>query len=189
MRETDIPVQETYVEALIDAAGGKANKQALCAEAQELLRLLHANKPLVRFLERPAILKEEKKHVIASAFKGRLSPLMLNLPLLLIDKHRAELWEEILAHFVRKIEEEEGIRAATVTTAREISTEQKVKLQTVLEKYTQSKLRIQYRIKSDLIGGIVFHSGDRMIDSSVQTGLHSLRAKLLRAQLERGATT
>ena len=183
MREQDIPVLETYVEALLAAAGDATRKDALYQEAQELLQVIHRNKSLPRFIERPAFIKEEKKQMVTRVFKGKLSPLMFHLPLLLLDKNRIELWEEILVLFVRKIEEEKGIRSATITSASEISTEQRIKLQATLEKYTASKLRIQYRLNKDLIGGIVFRSGDRMIDSSVQTQLRTVRSRLFHLPL------
>jgi F-type H+-transporting ATPase subunit delta len=186
MREQDIPVLETYVEALLAAAGDAANKDALYLEAQDLLQVIRKNRSLPRFLERPAFLKEDKKQMIMRVFKGKLSPLMFHLPLLLIDKNRAELWEEILSLFVRKVEEEKGIRSAIITSAHEIPTEQKLKLQVTLEKYTDSKLRIQYRLNKDLIGGIVFRSGDRMIDSSIQTHLRAVRSRLFHLPLEKG---
>jgi F-type H+-transporting ATPase subunit delta len=186
MREQDIPVLETYVEAFMAAAGDATQKNALYQEGQELLHILQKNRSLLRFLERPAVLKDEKKQLITRVFKGKLSKLMLNLPLLLIDKNRAELWSEIIALFIRKIEEEQGIRSAVVTSAHEIPADQKTQLQASLEKYTQSKLRIQYRLNKNLIGGIVFRSGDRMIDSSVQTRLRTMRSRLHHLSLEKG---
>jgi F-type H+-transporting ATPase subunit delta len=186
MREQDIPVLETYVEAFMAAAGDTAHKDALYQEAQELALILHRNRSLGRFLERPAVLKEEKKQVITRVFKGKLSPLMFHLPLLLIDKNRAELWGAIITLFIRKIEESKGIRSAVVTSAHEISAEQKAELQATLETYTQTKLRIQYRLNKSLIGGIVFRSGDRMIDSSIQTQLRVMRSRLHHLPLEKG---
>jgi F-type H+-transporting ATPase subunit delta len=188
MREQDIPTLQTYAEALMDAARRGDGLDAVLAEAVALAELLAQNKKILYFLERPAIRKDEKKELIERVFKGKLSPLMLNLPRLLVDKNRGGLWDEILAHFVRKVEESKGIHPGKVSTAVPLNDAEKKALEAALRKFTGHKLRVAYEVDPRLVGGVLFRSGDMLIDQSVSRRTRELRDRLLKVRAPSGDT-
>jgi F-type H+-transporting ATPase subunit delta len=183
MRQQDIPVLETYAEALLDAARGRGEVDAVFAEAGLLRGILAANPGLLRLMEKPAIEKEEKKTLLRRVFDGRLSPLMTHLPLLLVDKYRGGLWGDILEFFITKVERERGIRYAQIATARILSSGEKDLLKTCLEKFTGKQLRIHYHETPDLLGGVLFRCEDILIDTTLSSALHGLGRRLRAVKL------
>jgi F-type H+-transporting ATPase subunit delta len=184
MREQNIPIFETYAAALLDAVTRAGQLDAAFQEAIELRKVLAANKALPRLLEKPAILKEEKQALLRRVFEGRLSPLMLNLALLLVDKNRGGAWDGILEYFVRSVEEKRGIRSGQVTTAKTLAADERIRLQAALEKFTGGKLRIDYRQDAEVLGGVMFRAGDLMIDTTIRGFMKELRNRLHQIKVE-----
>ena len=183
MREKDVPVHDTYAEALIDAVRATGRLDATFEEAIQLSQILKAHPELPRFLEKPAIRNDEKKALIRTVFEGRLSTIMLHLGLLLVDKHRGAMWRDILNRFVELVERERGIFAARVDTAHELSMGERERLKESLERFTKQHLRIRYQTEEDLIGGVRFRYGDMMIDNTVRAFLSQLRVRLERVKV------
>lgn len=178
MREQDIPVLEVYGKALLDAARQQNCVDQLFEEAESLRSLLKEQKALLRFLAEPAIQKSEKHALLARAFQQQLHPLMFNLPRLMVDKNRGALWKEVLDFFIQKVEADRGIFEGKVTTAYALSEQEKTALAQALEHFTQTKLRLHYLVDPRVLGGVLFRSGDKMVDSTVRGRLHELRARL-----------
>jgi len=188
MREQNIPIFDTYAEALLDAVSRAGQLDVAFHEALELRKVLAASPALPRLLEKPAILKEDKLALLRRVFEGRLSPLMLNLALLLVDKHRGGNWDGVLEFFIKRVEDKRGIRSAQVTTARALMADERIRLQDSLERFTGAKLRVEYRQDPEVLGGVLFRAGDLMIDSTIRGFLKELRGRLGRLKVETSAT-
>jgi F-type H+-transporting ATPase subunit delta len=178
MPEQNTLVLETYAEALADALGRTARLDASFEEAIQLSQVLKAHPELPRLLEKPAIRDDEKKALLRTVFSGRLSPIMLNLGLLLVDKHRGGMWRAILNHFVDLIERRRGVFPARVETACDLSAGEQERLKGALEKFTGKRLRIRFLTDARLVGGVRFRYGDLMVDNTIRSYLSELRARL-----------
>ena len=82
------------------------------------------------------------------------------------------------------IRESEGMGTAYVSTAVELTKEQK---QAVREKLLQTtsyqSFDVYYHVDPTLIGGMVIRVGDRVVDSSIRTKLEDMKKQLLNIQL------
>lgn len=179
------PVERTYAEALFGAARSMGVLQRVQEEAKVLLKVVQQNRSLLTFLESPHVKIEEKMGLLDRVFKGRLSPVMINLLHVLATRRRTTYLDEILEHFQELVEQAEGIYQATVTSAWELNFQDKLKLKTALERHTQSRLKIDYAVDPAVLGGVIFRFRDLLIDGSLRGGLHSLRERLLGTQLIR----
>jgi F-type H+-transporting ATPase subunit delta len=65
-----------------------------------------------------------------------------------------------------------------VSTARELSEEQRGALNARLEGLTGKRVRTRYRVDPALIGGVVARIGSTVYDGSVRGQLHSLERRL-----------
>jgi F-type H+-transporting ATPase subunit delta len=175
MREQDLPVLETYAEALAQAAKESDQLDPLLEEAGQLLAFLRESKALLVFLERPAIETEDKKNLLRAVFTDHLSKLMLNLGLLLVDKFRGGLWPGVIEQFIAQVERERGIFSARVTTASPLAADLRPRLQAALEHFTGKHLRIQYVEEPSLLGGVMFRYGDTLIDGTVRRKMNDIR--------------
>ncbi|MFP4580540.1 MAG: ATP synthase F1 subunit delta [Candidatus Sumerlaeia bacterium] len=184
MREENLPILRTYADALIDAASKGGALESVFEEAVSLAPILRSNPALLHFLDRPSILSEEKKDVIKRVFGDKLSPLMLHLPQLLVDKNRGTFWADIVEHFIKMVEKDKGIHAACVTTAISLSEDDKRKLHEALEKFTGKRLHIEFRENPSVIGGVHFHSDEMLIDGTVSGEIKALKNHLMKVRIE-----
>lgn len=179
MPEADLPVLKTYAKAL-DAAlrqAGATESQAL-EEARALAQVAAEQPGLLAFLARPAVPREDKKALLDKVFGARVSPVMLHLPMLLVDKNRGGEWAGILRAYIELVERRAGIYPAEVVTAGALDDSLKNDLQRCLEKFAGAKLDIAFRQDPAAIGGVLFRYDDAMIDNTVRGALRELGRRL-----------
>jgi F-type H+-transporting ATPase subunit delta len=177
------PIERTYAEALLGAARRLGIVQRAMEEARVLLKVVKQNPRLLLFLESPHISAQEKQELLDRVFKGRLSPLMVNLLHVLAARRRTTYLDETLELFQELVEQSEGLWRVQVTTAHELNFQDKVRLKTALEKFTKRQLKIEYNIDPRLIGGLVCRLRDFQIDASLRNALNGIRYRLLHTPL------
>lgn len=183
MRDREIPIIHNYAGALLNVARASGELDEIFVQAQALEQVFARSRDLLTFMERPNIAKEARKALVRKVFQGKISPILLNLAQMLVDKNRGTLWDEITSEFVSMVELERGIRSAEVTTATELVWDEKEALTQALEKYTKAKLRIHFHQTPDLLGGVMFRYGDTLIDGTLRGGLNRIKYLLQNAQV------
>jgi F-type H+-transporting ATPase subunit delta len=184
MRDREKPIIQNYASALLDVARAAGELDEIFVQSQMLEQVFARSRDLLIFMERPNIAKEVRKAFLRKVFKGKLSPILLNLAQMLVDKNRGTLWDEITAEFVGMVELERGIRSAEISTATELAWDEKASLTRALEKYTKAKLRIHFHEIPDLLGGVMFRYGDTLIDGTLRGGLNRIKYMLQGAQVD-----
>lgn len=177
-------IAKSYAQALFNGARKQGTLQRVGDEAKGLASVATKLPRLLVFLDNPRVATEKKLELISNSLRARLSPLMMNLLIALIRRDRTGQLPDVLARFQELVEEAEGIQHAVVESAVELSFGDKLRLKGTLEKYTGSRLRIDYNVNPALIGGLVFRYRDLLVDSSISSGLADLRRRLLGAQLK-----
>jgi F-type H+-transporting ATPase subunit delta len=85
----------------------------------------------------------------------------------------------VIAHVYRELfEEQQGIVAATITTAQRMPEEQERRARHALETLTGKKIRLTTEIDETLIGGAITRVGSMVYDGSLRTQLESLRRRM-----------
>lgn len=123
-REPD--VSKNYASALL-AAAKKHNvplDDAL-SEALALRELVLARPRFKLFLEGPQFRAEDKGNMIRNAFQGNSSDLFMYFMLLLLRRGRLVNLIDILDEFEQLVDQEGGVTEGSVTTAVELSDEEK----------------------------------------------------------------
>ena len=95
-----------------------------------------------------------------------------------VDHGRARNLPEIAEAFSEAREQQAGIVAVKIETAVPMSTELKDKAQTILEKLTGKKVRMQFGVDPSQIGGAVARIGSQVYDGSLRTQLDILRRRM-----------
>ena len=89
-----------------------------------------------------------------------------------------------LQYYVARVKELKNIGIAYVTTAMELSSEQKAEVEKRLIDTTKYvKMEMNYIVDTAIIGGMIIRIGDRVVDSSIRTKLYELSKDLLQIQL------
>lgn len=177
----DTTVSERYGQALFNVSKRKGSLSSAISDAEQFLELDKPASPLAVFLEGPQFRTEDKLAMVKRTFEGKLDPLLLQLIILLINKGRIEYARPILTRFIELAEADQGLHPAEISTAVNLSDDNKQRLQQALESYTNARLRIRWRVEPSLIAGVRFTMGDLLIDDSIKGKLERLRFALQEA--------
>jgi F-type H+-transporting ATPase subunit delta len=169
--------QRMYARALYEAA---KDKDKLDAVREELGDFVEAQRqvPELRELLRNPQLDQRLKASALEELLGGDEALVRNFLLLLAEKNRAGEIDEIAREFDRLVAEAEGILDVELTTAVELSDEEKRDVITQIEKASGRKVEATQRVDPDLIGGLVLQAGSLRLDASVRGRLERLRQEL-----------
>lgn len=160
--------------ALEQGAADPVKKQladfgATYAESSELRNILSS----------PAV-DRTAKHGVIEKIAARLgaSRIVRNFLFVVTDNQRSHLLPEILQTFDTVIRQRQGMAEAEVTSAAELTAEQKATLQETLERLTGKRIQAKYSLDPGLLGGAVVRIGDTIYDGSVRNRLNQMRARL-----------
>jgi F-type H+-transporting ATPase subunit delta len=169
----------SYAEALADVAFAQNRVEAVKRELASFVELTKQSLDLRNFLESPAIPLESKHRAISRLVErmGASVPVR-NFLFVLVNHRRSGLLPEITEDFAAVLNERLGIAEAQVTSARELSAEEKAELVATLARVTGKKIEARYRLDPELIGGAVVQVGSTIYNGSVRQQLERLRARL-----------
>ncbi len=129
------------------------------------------------FLTSARVDQAEKRRLLDRALV--VSPLAMNLALLLLDKGRLAAAPAIAAAYSHMLDAERGIVDADVTTAVVLSDEERRVVGQRLRAITgANEVRVAAHVDPALIGGMVVRVGDQLIDGSTRTRLLQLKRTL-----------
>ncbi len=102
-----------------------------------------------------------------------------NLVRLLVERGRTSLLGDVLVEYDRLADSESGIVRAEVTTAIPVDDALRRRITESLRKSLGREVVATVNQDPSIIGGLVIHIGDRVIDNSIRTHLRQLKAALL----------
>ena len=177
-------ISKAYGEALFELALEKNELESIAEQVNILADAFAENPELVKLISHPKISKEEKINVIETIFKGRMSDDIVGFLVIIVEKDRGSEIEDILKLFQAKVREYKKIGVALVTSAIELSTEQKQKVeQKLLQQTAYESFEVEYKVDASLIGGMIIRIGDRVVDSSIRSKLDNLTKELRKVSL------
>lgn len=177
-------VETVYGDALFELALEQKQLDLLFEEAKELRQIFLSEESLLKFLNHPKVKKDEKVDFVENVFKGRISDEMMGTLLILVKKDRQNDIVKILDYFEHKVKAYKQIGIVSVTSAVELNSAQKEKIeQRLLATTSYREIEAHYQVDASLIGGLIIRIEDRVVDSSVKTQLASMKKALLKAQI------
>jgi F-type H+-transporting ATPase subunit delta len=119
-------------------------------------------------LEAPGLTQQDRATMIETVVGDGMDDHSRNFVRLLSENNRLALLPDIHAIFEELRAEAEGEIEATVTSAFELTEEQRDCIIAALSKRLDRKVRIVNEIDKDLIGGAIIRAGDLVIDGSLK---------------------
>ncbi|MFA6410295.1 MAG: ATP synthase F1 subunit delta [Candidatus Buchananbacteria bacterium] len=110
-----------------------------------------------------------------------LKQALQNLIKILARKGLLSSADKIISDFKKYYNEKEGIVEITIETAFALSLAEKEDLIKEMKKNTGQQIELAEKINPELIGGMILHFNDTLIDGSLKTQLQNLRKKLATA--------
>jgi F-type H+-transporting ATPase subunit delta len=159
-----------YAQALYEAAEQAQVLDQVASELEALRELIKKAPKLEAFLVSPTISFDEKRKTIESAF-AEFSKITRNFLLVIVDRKRGQLLGLISSSFAEHANRKAGMAAVEVHTAREMNSEERSRLSGMLEKKLNKRVKLNERIRPELLGGMVLQHEDKLWDRSVASAL------------------
>ncbi|MCS6801548.1 MAG: ATP synthase F1 subunit delta [Chloroflexota bacterium] len=173
----DLTVARRYAQAIFSLAKDQNRFDEWDAELTTIAEALQ--QPELRAaLESVRAPFAAKRELIQSVFAETVSPLAKNFLLLLVQRGRLQLLDDIIAFYRRLVDEERGIARARVTTAVPLDESERERVAQRLAAITGKQIRLETAVDPTILGGLIARIGDKLIDGSTRTRLLALRQRL-----------
>jgi len=177
-----LAVASKYARALADLvfdAKRTIDPESVAAELAAFADDLAESADLRSVLLSPAVSPVRKRAVVARLVeRAGISRLVRNFICVLIDHRRIALLPEIRQAFHELVNERLGLVEVRIEVARELSQEQRAKVEQRLACISDKKVRPKFATDEQLIGGMVARIGSKIYDGSVRGQLQLLRRRL-----------
>lgn len=177
-------IARRYATVLQEFAREKGKLDDIFADA-ELVRTVLAQQPAAkRFFDSPLHKPSEKKSLVKASFETAVTAEMLQFLTFLVDKERIGYADDILRVFQSLYKNEHDICTATVTTAQELSAEQKQRFVTLVKGKVEAtgkkvtSVDAAFKVNPDIIGGVILAIDGKQLDGSVQSKLKAIERQL-----------
>jgi len=134
---------------------------------------------VARAADSPAVPVAERRKVVRKLLAKRVSPLALNLALLLAERGRFAVLPDVSTEYDALVRKSRGIVAATVTTPTPLSEQELAAVKKRVEQLAGGHIELSTATDPSLLGGLRVRIGDLQIDASVSGRLERLRARLV----------
>ena len=173
-------VTKVYARAFADVVTDRRlNPDKILVEAQSLAALMSESKELREVWAAPSIPADQKRNLLdAIASRDKISTETRNFVAVLIDNRRIGLLPAIVKEFEQELNLRLGFAEAEITSARELSPEQRQSVETEIGKLTGKKVRAHYLRDAAILGGAIVKIGSTIYDGSVKGQLEKIREQL-----------
>lgn len=169
-----------YADALLEAVGdAPLDRKTVREELSQLAGAFEASPDMHNLLANPAFSAAQREQVVKVLLsKAKVSERSQRFIELLVARGRVPELPAIVAAYGERVDAEAGVVDATVETAAALSASMQIKLKEALEARTGKTLRINFKLKPELIGGLRARVGNLVFDGSIQTEIAKLRESL-----------
>jgi F-type H+-transporting ATPase subunit delta len=173
-------VNSRYARALVDVvSSSKLDGTAVMQQLRSLVDLIGGSPDLRRVWENPSIPPEQKRRLLdAIVARENIVKPVRNFIAVLIDNRRIAALPEISKQVELEMDRRLGLAEAQVTSARELSPEERRDLEAQMERLTGKKVRAHYATDNKLLGGAVVRMGSTIYDGSVRGQLQKMKEAL-----------
>jgi len=175
-------IAQRYASALVDVvmSASQSTSPDDSLKALQAFRDLVVSSPDLRnALESPAVPLTRKRALIDRLVAKLETPRTVrNFLLVLSDKRRLSLLQEVTEQFDILLDERRGFLRAQVESAAELNPTEQGAISTQLANLTHKQVRTRFTINPDLIGGVLARVGSTVYDGSVRGQLAQMRQKL-----------
>ncbi len=173
---------KSYGLALYELSKESSELNKIETDVKDLGLLLEQSVDFREMIQNPTVAKEDKKNIIFTiADKNNFSKNLKKFLGFVAFNNRLFYLKNIIQSFLDLVSDSKGELKAKLISSRELSLEEKKKIQSELSKNFKSSLKIDYKYDPNLIAGLIIQVGSIMIDTSIRTKLKKLEKNMLEA--------
>lgn len=156
-----------------------ATEKGCLEEAREDMKFINATcvacPDLVLLLESPIVKTDKKLNILEAIFKSNISELTYSFVMLITQKKREGVIDDIAAAFDQQYLAHKNILTAVIKSVNGVDATTKAKITELVSSAYQKEILIEEVSDPSLIGGFVLTVGDNQIDASVSRRLAELK--------------
>lgn len=175
-------VAKRYAHALFEVAKEHGKIEQVEKDIVTISQTVKEHQELNKVLKHPSVTTAEKKAIFESLLE-KMSEEVRNFIFLLIDRQREMELAEVTKEYIELANDTRGVLNATVTTAKPLSSQEEQQLADRFGQLINKKLRVETKIDSDIIGGVVVKIGDRLYDGSIAGKLSRVQQHIKQSEV------
>lgn len=174
-------VSKRYAKALLAVTKQKGIHAKAHSELQALAQAFTVDAEIKNYFSNPMISPDQKVAALKAAVAGKgVSEEVLNTLVLLGEKGRLEIIDQVALSFQDLIDIEEGVTRGVVRSAQPLSADAQKEIEQKINKVLNKKIVLSYEQDPKLLGGVVAQVGGWTFDDSIETHLKKLNEELNR---------
>lgn len=174
-------VSSRYARAMADVVvRNQLDPAKTTRDLEQMSETMKASADLRTIWESPSVPSPQKLKLLdAVGAQAGVSKQVRNFLAVLIGQRRIGLLDEITALLKTELNERVGFAEAQVTSARELSAEERSTLEAQVAKVTGKTIRAKYARDPQILGGAVVRVGSTIYDGSVRGKLQKIKQKMM----------
>ncbi|MBA3534660.1 MAG: ATP synthase F1 subunit delta [Ardenticatenales bacterium] len=164
----------TYAQGLVQAALGGWLEQLTAVQ-----RNLRRSSDLAALLNDPNALPTDRESAIGRLIPANTTTEVRRFVELLVRSGDLRLLDDVIRQVRTIVPSLDESSDVVVTSAHELSAQDRERLETNLRAQHGPEIRIRYEVDPELLGGLRIRAGDQITDHSVAARLEALRERLV----------
>ena len=179
----DSKVAIRYATSFLDTAIENKVVEKVSEDFSLVYNSILKSKELKNALKSPIIKKETKQNIFNEIFGNKIGKDSKSYLDFVISKGRENIIVDILQKFFDLKDEHFGISKVNVTTAYDLSSEQKQLLQNRFAEFLNKKVEFTFNIDKGIVGGFIAKVGDTVYNASILHQLDLLKKQFLQGSV------
>ena len=176
-------IADRYAFALYELASETKCVDEVLSDLQILQKYTNQSKDFKLLIRSPLIASSAKLLVIEKLLLNHVTnTLTLTFLKVISNNKRFANLSSIISKFVKINSEKRGEVIADITSADDLSDEQKNGIKNKLHSILGEKLSLNYNVDKKILGGLIVKIGSQMIDSSLASKINKLKVAIEGAQ-------
>lgn len=173
---TSTIIARRYAKALFAVAKEEGKLEAFNQVLQEIVAFLEQSPDVKAALISPVFPADLKRGVVDETIKTfEVKGVLANFLRLLVERRRIQHLGTISECFQELLDEDLNVARAVVRTAVPMPDDLQEKVSEVLAQVTGKNVVLEMREDPDIIGGVVAHIGDMVLDGSIRSQLQGFK--------------
>ncbi len=168
-------ISHEYAEALFLLSCEEKNEEKYLFDVRLVKEILKSEPEYVELLHSPSISKEEKLNLIENAFDGRVNMHVVSFLKLLCENNRISEIFSCFDAYEKLYNEVKRVIVAKITSAIELTDDEKAKIKARLEKKFGYKVELECKVNEKILGGIIIETEDTVMDGSLKRKMRDVK--------------
>lgn len=176
-------ISTRYASSFLQIAVEKNILDIAASDMELIVEAFKSSRELRRAVESPVVRSETKQSILIDIFSGKVHNETINFIKFVIRKGRESFLLSIAERFLELRDEYLGVVQAEISSAFELSEQQKEEIRKRFEDTLGKKVNCNYQINKNLLGGFVAKVGDTVYDASVMHQLNLLKNHFVKVDI------